>query len=62
MKAVLDYYELASDVAEVNINGSFLPVNRRYRYTSERLNNVNLGGTAGIKPLVPYRDEGLFVF
>lgn len=37
MKAVLDYYELASDVAEVNINGSFLPVNRRYRYTSERL-------------------------
>jgi len=37
VKAVLDYYELALDVAEVNINGSFLPVNRRYRYTSERL-------------------------
>ncbi len=60
MEAVLGNHELALDVAEVNPS-SFCRCGRRYRCQVEHL-CVNLGGTAGIKPLVPYWDEGLFIF
>ncbi|SEI13882.1 hypothetical protein SAMN05192559_11828 [Halobacillus karajensis] len=61
MKAALENQELALDVAEVN-GSSFCRCGRRYRRQVEHFIGVNLGGTAGIKPLVPYRDEGFFIF